>query len=260
MMARMHRRRGLRLGLVLAFGGFLIGPTAIVRAGQPTPLLPDLAMMAPWEFRIETTSSGRKRLRFTTVAVNIGQGALRVIGFDPKDGVAQVGDTLSVRQEIRQSDGTLTKRATAATMTWSGDGHNHWHIDGYEKFWLQKLDGTVLNYVRKTGFCAFDSYWYGSSASAWYTDARSVCRTNSNGQVLMGTSKRWGDIYRSTIAYQWIDITGLPNGIYKLYIAVDPRIDLGGQFLESNEQNNRSWARIQISGKSVTVLAKSANP
>ncbi len=35
-----------------------------------------------------------------------------------------------------------------------------------------------------------------------------------NKRVAMGISVRWGDVYRSTIAFQRIDITGLRNGDY----------------------------------------------
>jgi hypothetical protein len=250
--------RAGRLVLVLVFGGFLLGPAAVVRAGQAQMLLPDLAMLAPSSFRIEF-KDGKKLLRFTTIAVNVGPGPFRVVGSDD-DGQAEIGDTLAVRQQIRRSDGTLSSRDTTSTMTWSGDGHNHWHLDDYQKFWIQTVDGAPLEYVHKTGFCAFDSYRYGSTAPPWYTWERYVCRTAANGKVLMGTSRKWGDIYPSTIAFQWIDITGLAAGTYKVYVAVDPRIDLGGKFLESNETNNRSWARVRISGSSVTVLARSTNP
>jgi len=32
----------------------------------------------------------------------------------------------------------------------------------------------------------------------------------------MGVSVKWADIYPSTIAYQWIDVTEVPDGTYRL--------------------------------------------
>lgn len=257
-MCGMHRRRAGRLALVLAFGGFLLGPAALVRAGQADMVLPDVVMLSPTEFRIQISSTGRRLLRFTTVAANIGPGPFQLYGYDA-DG-AKIGDTLSVRQQIKLADGTWMSRNTGTTMTYSGDGHNHWHLNGYQRFWIQKLDGTVLKYLKKIGFCAFDSYYYGSKKAAFYTAARSVCQVNANKTVLMGTSRMWGDVYRSTIAHQWIDITGIPNGDYLVNFIADPPLSTGGSFLESNEKNNRAWAKIRIGSSSVTVLSKSPNP
>ena len=76
----------------------------------------------------------------------------------------------------------------------------------------------------------------------------------------MGVSTRWGDIYKSTIAFQWIDITGLASGDYLIKIIADPPWETGGRFLESNESNNRGWAKIHLTKKTVTVLSRSANP
>jgi hypothetical protein len=76
----------------------------------------------------------------------------------------------------------------------------------------------------------------------------------------MGTSRMWGDIYKSTIAFQWIDITGLASGTYRLNISVDSPRTTGGRFLESNESNNLAWAKISIGKTTVTVISKSAKP
>src|SRR6185312_15819607 len=97
------------------------------------------------------------------------------------------------------------------TMAWAADGHNHFHIQDLQRFKLQTLGAKTLLNVAKTGFCFRDSYWYGS-----------------------------------TIAFQWIDITGLASGDYLIKIVADPPWETGGRFLESNESNNRSWAKIHL--------------
>jgi hypothetical protein len=122
------------------------------------------------------------------------------------------------------------------------------------------LNANVLGNVAKTGFCAFDSYPYTSPKQAFFTSDRDICQTSSTGKVLMGTSRGWGDIYRWSIAFQWIDITGLPNGDYKLKVIINPPFSSGGRFRESNDTNNRSWTKIHIGRTTVTVLSKSANP
>ena len=125
-------------------------------------------------------------------------------------------------------------------MFWSGDGHNHFHVQGLTLAKIQTADGdTTLKTIHKIGFCFLDSYRYGSSAGTTFDPAHHVCQPAPNGRVPMGISVRWADIYRSTIAHQWIDITGLPNGEYKIKVIADPPWETGGLFRESNEDNNR---------------------
>lgn len=252
-------RRGIRLALALALLAIAIGPAATVRAGQSPEKLPDLAMLAPFDFRIEN-NGGQRLLRFSTVQVNVGPGPFRMYGSDD-DGTADHGDVLSVVQWIKHEDGTWSQRDTTAHMSWSGDGHDHWHVIDFQRFKLRSLDSELLGNAAKIGFCAFDSYPYTSPKQAFYTTERDICQTSSTtGKVLMGTSRGWGDIYRWSIAFQWIDITGLPNGDYKLRVLVDPPLGSSGRFRESDDSNNRAWAKIHIGTSSVTILKQSGNP
>lgn len=254
----------MALAMVVAFAAIALGPGAGRAQAAPSPdaLLPDLAVLAPSQFSINVTASGKRRLHFTTRVVNIGRGPFQLKGFDPVDGNAQNGDTLSVRQQVREPDGSLSRHESTATMVWSGDGHNHWHVTGLQDIRLQSLDDDpeILGRVQKIGFCFLDSFAYGSNQPSRYNAAHSVCQTRADGTVPMGVSVKWGDTYPSTIAFQWIDITGLPNGKYRLKMIADPPASTGGEFLESDETNNAGWTKIRIQGNSVTVLKKSPNP
>lgn len=243
--------------LVVTLG---FGPAATPVDAAVTAKLPDLAVVAPFDVRLETSSAGRRLLRFSTVVVNIGAGPFQLYGYDNVDGIASRGDTLHVRQQILQSDGTYRERNTTATMKWAADGHNHWHILDVQWFKLQNLQGTTLLKTAKTGFCFLDSYPYGSTKPSRYNSVNSVCQSAPNHRVPMGMSVRWGDIYRSTIAFQWIDITGLASGDYYIRIYADPATETGGRFLESNEANNRGWTRIHLTRTSVSVVSRSAKP
>ena len=257
----MHRaqlRRLAHLALAAVLATLLVGQVAVVQAATPTLVLPDLTMLPPKDFRIELVG-GRKLLRFTTVSVNIGAGPFQVVGYDPVDGNAGQTDVLNVKQQIKRSDGTWIERATGAKMQWSGDGHNHWHILGYQQFKLLTLGATPLRYTAKTGFCAFDSYVYTSTKPAFYTWEK-TCKTRDDGTVFMGTTRNWGDIYKYNLAFQWIDITGLATGDYLLRVIADPPYGQPGQFKESNETNNRAWAKIHIGKTTVYVISRSAYP
>jgi hypothetical protein len=67
----------------------------------------------------------------------------------------------------------------------------------------------------------------------------------------MGLSIGWGDMYPASTNYQWIDVTGLPNGTYRLSATADPRHLVS----EASYTNNSASARIKITSTGVTVLA-----
>ena len=96
------------------------------------------------------------------------------------------------------------------------------------------------------------------------TAARSKCPTYveppscSPGQpdaltASMGLSVGWGDIYPANIALQYVDITGLPQGKYKLTASANPN----NQAFESNYSNDSVWAKLQINNNSVKVIQTS---
>lgn len=248
--------------MVIALAVLALGPGAARASAAPSAdaLLPDLAVLAPSEFSINVTASGKRRLHFTTRVVNIGRGPFQLKGFDATDDRAQIGDILSVRQQVKEPDGSFSRHDSSATMVWSGDGHIHWHVTGVQDIRLQSLHDEILGRVNKIGFCFLDSFAYGSSQPSRYNAAHSVCQTRTDGTVPMGVSVKWGDTYPATIAFQWIDITGLPNGRYRLRVIVDPPAGSGGTFLESDETNNAGWTKIRITGNNVTILKNSQNP
>jgi hypothetical protein len=62
--------------------------------------------------------------------------------------------------------------------------------------------------------------------------------------VKMGISVGWGDRYGYTLAFQWIDITDLTPGRYKLIETVDAQ----NYYLESDETNNTTFTILQLNG------------
>jgi hypothetical protein len=251
---------------LLAAAAFLAtaAAEAPVRAGEPSPdaRLPDLAVLPPSALQVVVRPGGRKVLRFTSIVANIGRGPLQMVGV-AKDGHANRGEKLNVRQQVLEPDGTFTSRRTDATMFWSGDGHNHWHVTDIQLATLHSLDDVEVGPYKKTGFCFIDSYRYTSNKPPHYTSANSVCQVRaSNGRVPMGVSVKWGDIYPASIAFQWVDITDVPNGKYRLKVFADPATEKlpGGNFLESDETNNVGWVKIRIEGQKVKILDRSPRP
>jgi len=71
----------------------------------------------------------------------------------------------------------------------------------------------------------------------------------------MGLSRGWGDLYGAGTVGQYLDITGLADGRYRLLVKADgDSADGTDRFLESDETNNSTWVDLQITGDTVTVL------
>jgi hypothetical protein len=155
---------------------------------------------------------------------------------------------MTVRQRIYNDAGGYRTRATTARMYFAGDRHPHWHLRDLEEFALERLDnGVLVGTGAKHGFCFFDNYPFGSVQARYYRG----CGKNPDALwVRMGFSRGWGDRYGARLPDQYIDITGLVSGSYRLRATADA----ADWFLETDNTNNFTWVDIQISGNSVSVI------
>ena len=126
--------------------------------------------------------------------------------------------------------GTTSQAEETGQFEW-GACHNHWHYQGYAKYDLFTMEGAMIPIDLKT-LCVMDleckdggSYTYGCSN--------------------MGIAVGCGDIYSSGLSCQWIDVTDVEDGQYRLVVRVnwdyDP--DALGRY-ETNTENN--WAVVCI--------------
>ncbi len=242
--------RGFWIAGVMAAAAWLLP----ANASAATQLLPDLGMAKLSTVKIDTTTMpGHRLLRYTAKMVNVGAGALQVNGTRP-----DTSSSMTVTQRIFSSDGTHTDEPKPLlSMDYSGDGHNHWHTIDAEGGTLKRLDnGVIVGTLAKHGFCFFDNVQYnlslpGAPGSAFYTSSNSCAFGAPNAlSVMMGLSVGWGDNYSASTNFQWIDITGLPNGKYKLTATADS----DGTITESNYSNNSAWATLRIRNDRVSVL------
>jgi hypothetical protein len=218
-------------------------------------LLPDLGMAQLADIQIQNTGT-QKQLRFGTTIVNIGAGRFEVAGRRPDSNTTDMTTT----QRIYDSVGDYRDRSTAATIFYSGDGHDHWHVKDLEDYDLFQLDAggnvvepAVVEQGNKVGFCFFDNANYGSSEPEYYRGCEGGNPVAL--RVTMGLSSGWGDTYGVSTVGQYLDITGLADGHYRLRVKADgDSADGSDRFLESDETNNSTWADLQITGDTVTVL------
>ena len=229
----------------MAAGAFVLSRGATEEIAVPSPrqpVYPDLMSVPLSDFLIgteETTSV--EQLRFTSTIANVGPGALRIEGY--RDGT---GPDWQVVQWLDEPDGEPSGRITGATLVFGGHGHEHWHLKFGASYRLTALDGEdEVASQTKAGFCFFDQVRLVPELDGAPTDRRFLaesCGMESSTKVEMGMSVGWSDPYFWQLEDQSVDITGLPDGEYRLTAQADP----DDWILESDEMNNATWTDLRI--------------
>ena len=208
-------------------------------AASAHDVLPDLSMAKLIDLQQTKLSDGRPVLRYSTTIVNVGAGAFEVHG-------ARTSPTeMSQSQRIFDSTGTFRDVVTPGTMVFGGDGHNHWHVNELATSELFALNGNKVGTSNKRGFCFWDNIKYrltllGAPRNAFYQAAG--CGTLDSTAVAMGLSVGWGDEYAATLPDQYIDLTNVALGRYRLQVTADRQ----NWFAEVNESNNVTWVDLQL--------------
>jgi len=104
--------------------------------------------------------------------------------------------------------------------------HQHWHYDGYAEYVLLDEQDNVIPAGFKSGFCLADIF-----CDTGY-ERKYTC-------LNQGISAHCTDVYSSQLECQWIDVTDVPEGIYKLRVRANfqEEPDFYGVY-ESTYQNN----------------------
>jgi hypothetical protein len=249
-------RRSLYLAVSVVLATTAIWYTAPAPTQAATTTLPNLRMHRIEGITIQVLSDGRRVLRFTSLMPNVGVGPLEVRGRR-----ASTSAPMLVNQVVYNDSGAHYEYPTGATMQWSGDGHNHWHVVNGITYEIYPNQGPLtVRRGAKIGFCFVDSDPYALSlpnapGSPVYT---SGCGGQTALQVRAGVSVGWADKYPWNFAFQWIDITGLPGGTYNLRSTADQP----NHYFETNNLDNCVYARIVLPASGtgpVEVLGRGSN-
>jgi hypothetical protein len=156
---------------------------------------------SPTECAVEegtVPASGLRRiLRFDTMVVNMG--ALPCVIGDPANPAPPL---------------------TSADLEYH-DCHGHYHLLGYATYELKTSDGTLVGIGQKQSFCILDSVRVVQGYSSMGFDCS-----------YQGLSPGWADIYPRGVTGQWVDVSGVPEGDYFLWLSVNPT----GVLLEVDDQ------------------------
>lgn len=213
-----------------------------------TLLIPDLVTSTVSDLRlIFDPNTGRRTLRFSNTIANIGNGVMELRG----ETAVQAG-RYRVSQLLYGSNGDVLVEPLVEQIIFHS-GHDHWHLDGFASYevWRATNDGRLLDAVRvrgKISYCLFD-HRAGSDTppSANY----STCQPE-----LQGLSPGWTDTYAQHLAGQWVDLSGLEDGVYVLRSVVNPR----GVLRELTRENNDMLVAFRLSGSQFTPVSLAEDP
>jgi hypothetical protein len=221
--------------IVLVRPGELAGPPV---PSPRAPILPDLVTLPMFDFLIGTNEDdGSEALRFSVTIANTGAGPLELTATRN----TEQDDRWRVVQWFAEPDGVPSGLVTDANLVFGGHGHEHWHLRFGATYHLapvdSALDGPDASSSTKAGYCFFDQEPLVPALDGAPTSAvhgPSTCGDLASTEVTMGMSRGWTDPYYWQLADQTVDITGRPDGDYRLTAEADPN----GWLLESDEANN----------------------
>lgn len=191
-----------------------------------------------------------KVLRFGADVANLGSGPLDITGIRPT--LSQ--RDLHVSQSILRADGSRRTVKTKAVMRYETlDGHNHFHVQDFERYRLRAEQGTSWRVSHKEGFCLRDDGNIGGTVSR-FDDENFYCGEDEEKEdlrVRQGLSEGWVDVYDWYLEGQFIDLTGLPlPGNYCIEAEADP----GHLLTEASRNNNVTSTLVHLTTTEVSVL------
>jgi hypothetical protein len=231
-------------GLFSRKHGFAVLALSCALAGLPAsgalaaPVYPDLvadppgAASAPVVY--DDGAGPRLLMRFDGFVHNAGYGALEVRATRPN-----AASAMNVRQRVYDTSTGFADWAGPQVLYETDDSHNHWHLKNIARYSLWNLEGTAeVAPAQKVGFCLIDSQRREATgpASQIYTeDGNRFCEQDipTATSVTMGISAGWRDVYQRSLAFQWVDVSDVAPGSYRLRAEIDPE----GRIRESNEVN-----------------------
>jgi len=224
--------RGIKtfsLVLCCLLAGLVAGPATSRDAGKA--LLPDLVPFpGSLEDHYVENSGGRKLLRFSSGMVNVGDGALEVIG--RRQSLSQ---PVIAQQCVYERGGVRRKMAPFGEFEFHAE-HGHWHLLQVAIYRLLNEDGTEAAAGNKVSFCLLDEHRiHPRMPRASSTRRYHECVKSPRAKFFRsGLSVGWGDLYDHYRDGQWVDITDVAPGRYTLQVELNP----DGVMLEKSRDNN----------------------
>lgn len=200
----------------------------------------------------EAAEAGARRcLRFSNAVGNVGEGPLEVRL--PAAGAAEARFV----QVVHASDGA-TREVEAGAAEWHAT-HAHWHNAAANQFRVHPYDreagtrGEARGAGMKGGVCFADvglvDLGLDLTGPARYS-GWGCLDPRREGAWTMGLSPNWYDLYPLALSDQFVDLAGVPDGVYQLCSATNAE----GTLLETDVTNNEACTAFRLAGETVEVL------
>ncbi|MDQ1518143.1 MAG: hypothetical protein QOE80_3973 [Actinomycetota bacterium] len=210
----------------------------------------------------EVAEQGARRcLRFDQVIANIGDGP-----FELRYRMEGLATDQQLRQRIFASDGTFSEVTVDSYVFHPVHAHFHYKNFGQAFLYRPRPDGTLekVREGRKNGFCMIDventrfgadpiGVPYKGEAPRTYYFPRCNTATEHDGHgtyMVNGISVGWADVYNWFLADQYIEISGVPDGVYVLETVANPARTVH----ETTFDDNSARVTIRLRGDSVELV------
>jgi hypothetical protein len=222
--------------------------------GGAEELLPDLVQAPPEAVRV-VPDGDRYLLTFLSAVDNRGAGPLVL----EASRAGRDEPAMSVRQVVARSDGSRRAYETPGELRYvRAETHAHWHLLGFERYALRTLEGRLVAPDRKTGFCVGDRYETDRRETLPGEPPRPIwtqeCGRGQPERLVLsqGLSPGFGDDYVPRLEGQYVDVTGVAPGRYRLIHAVN----VDRTLRESDYTNNAASVVVILERRGGTVRAR----
>ena len=196
----------------------------------------------------EIAEDGARRcLRFDQSIANLGEGPFELSYAPPTYAVDPY-----MYQRILRNDGSWRERQAEEYEFHPTHGHFHYRGFGQSRLWRAdaagaRLDAAPLRSGHKNGFCVMDIEKIRAGAPEARYDG-SGCTASQD--FKNGITEGWADTYTADLPDQYIEVSGVPDGLYVLETFADP----DGTVVETDEANNTAAILIRMAGDSVKTV------
>jgi hypothetical protein len=222
--------------------------------GGAEELLPDLVQAAPEAVQV-VPEGDRYLLTFLSAVDNRGAGPLLL----EASRAGRYAPAMSVRQVVARSDGSRRVYQPPDELRYvRAETHAHWHLLGFERYELRTLEGRLVAPDRKTGFCVGDRYETDRRETLPGEPPRPIwtqeCGRGQPERLVLrqGLSPGFGDDYVPKLEGQYVEVTDVPEGRYRLV----HRVNVDRTLRESDYTNNAASVVVILERRGGTLRAR----
>lgn len=195
----------------------------------------------------------KRCLRYSFGLANIGVG-----NFDVRFTGDQSGAPADMLQCVQQRGGGTPRALPAGTGSWHAT-HGHYHYDDIIHHTIYRVTDRTTGAMEevgtglKIGYSPADQgmpMWHLFDQAGAGTSASAGDCTGGQAASRVGMSPGWGDAYRYQRPGNFVSFEGAGDGFYVVQTTADPL----SVVLESNEDDNTSYAYIRVVGEQIDIL------